>query len=144
MMIIDLDNFKMVNDTFGHLFGNVVLAESCCADAVDIPSRRYPFRIGGDEFLVYMNDISSKMGPVIRAEQLIGGIRGVLREKLGSFVLSCSIGLSFTSRRMPVNFRICSTAATRRCIRQRHREKIGMRSMIKLSWSSGETPLGIH
>ncbi len=56
----------MVNDTFGHLFGNVVLAEICCADAVDIPSSGDILsRIGGDEFLVYMNDISSKMGPVI-------------------------------------------------------------------------------
>lgn len=95
MMIIDLDNFKMVNDTFGHLFGNVVLAEVAAQMRLIFRPGDILSRIGGDEFLVYMNDISSKNGPCNRAEQLIGGIRGVLREKLGSFVLSCSIGLAY-------------------------------------------------
>lgn len=95
MMIIDLDNFKMVNDTFGHLFGNVVLAEVAAQMRLIFRPGDILSRIGGDEFLVYMNDISSKNGPCNRAEQLIEGIRGVLREKLGSFVLSCSIGLAY-------------------------------------------------
>ena len=95
MMIIDLDNFKLVNDTFGHLFGNAVLAEVAAQMRLIFRPGDILARIGGDEFLVYMNDISSKNGPCNRAEQLIGGIRGVLREKLGSFVLSCSIGLAY-------------------------------------------------
>jgi len=52
IMIIDLDHFKRINDTYGHLFGDVVLKSTaaCIRDTV----RTYDIvgRIGGEEFLV--------------------------------------------------------------------------------------------
>lgn len=61
MMILDIDYFKHVNDTFGHLKGNDILLEvtkvlNRFTNQEDIVSR-----IGGDEFLIYMSDDRSSM-----------------------------------------------------------------------------------
>ncbi len=54
VLLIDLDRFKEINDTFGHQVGDLVLVaasdriRSCCEDA-DLPAR-----VGGDEFAVFL------------------------------------------------------------------------------------------
>lgn len=60
LLFIDLDNFKMVNETYGHQRGDAllrlvgtILKETCRRS--DIPSR-----FGGDEFLIYLNDCAEK------------------------------------------------------------------------------------
>ena len=55
LMIIDLDNFKMVNDTFGHLSGDHVLKE--VADILRVHGKHeYVCRMAGDEFLLFVRD----------------------------------------------------------------------------------------
>ena len=91
-IIIDLDNFKYVNDTFGHMFGDDVLSKvaEILKEAVD--DKGVVGRIGGDEMLIILENISSE-----------NEIRGILRTirsnvewaykgKLTSLILSCSIG----------------------------------------------------
>ncbi len=53
LMIVDVDNFKEYNDTYGHMFGDIVLIEIASAIKDFIGDRGYVSRIGGDEFLVY-------------------------------------------------------------------------------------------
>jgi diguanylate cyclase (GGDEF)-like protein len=52
MIIIDIDNFKFINDTYGHLHGDGVLRE--CADILKKCVRKSDFlcRYGGDEFII--------------------------------------------------------------------------------------------
>jgi len=50
-MLIDLDHFKTVNDTFGHAVGDAVLVEVAARWARDIPGGAIA-RLGGDEFAV--------------------------------------------------------------------------------------------
>jgi diguanylate cyclase (GGDEF)-like protein len=52
VLIADLDHFKQVNDTYGHLIGDVVLREA--AKRLREAARRYDHvgRIGGEEFLI--------------------------------------------------------------------------------------------
>lgn len=59
-IIIDCDNFKDINDTFGHLTGDRVLKN--ISASLESVFRRSDIigRIGGDEFCVYIHDISSK------------------------------------------------------------------------------------
>ncbi len=52
MLIVDIDNFKDLNDTYGHAFGDVVLVEFVSAVKKLLGSDGYIARIGGDEFLV--------------------------------------------------------------------------------------------
>ena len=60
LMIIDIDNFKDINDTKGHLFGDSVLTE--VAKCISGVSRRSDVvsRIGGDEFLVFLIGVSGQ------------------------------------------------------------------------------------
>lgn len=54
MMIIDLDNFKQINDSYGHMFGDAVLTEISSQLQRLFRTGDVIVRIGGDEFLVYM------------------------------------------------------------------------------------------
>ena len=73
LLMIDLDNFKAINDNFGHAFGDAVLREA--ADAIRSVFRPTDAisRIGGDEFLVFLEGVSAseilsrKAGEVVRA-----------------------------------------------------------------------------
>jgi diguanylate cyclase (GGDEF)-like protein len=69
VVLIDIDHFKKVNDTFGHLAGDTVLRE---VSAIFMRSlRRYDCvgRYGGEEFLVILPDCAIETA-LVRAEQL--------------------------------------------------------------------------
>ncbi len=52
LMVVDLDKFKEVNDTFGHSVGDKVLQKTANALVDSFRSNDFVFRIGGDEFVV--------------------------------------------------------------------------------------------
>lgn len=55
LVIIDLDNFKMVNDTFGHMMGDYVLKQ--VADVLRMHQKEHIVcRMAGDEFLLFVRD----------------------------------------------------------------------------------------
>lgn len=58
LCIIDLDNFKMVNDTYGHLTGDRVLKE--VADILKVHGKNeYVCRMAGDEFMIFVRDATT-------------------------------------------------------------------------------------
>jgi diguanylate cyclase (GGDEF)-like protein len=57
-MLIDCDDFKQVNDRFGHAVGDVVLQQLAKSIVVSIRVTDYASRIGGDEFVVLLVDLS--------------------------------------------------------------------------------------
>jgi len=70
LYIMDIDNFKSINDTLGHSLGDRVLAElakhlSAAARESDVVGR-----IGGDEFMVFLKDIRNTETIAIKAEEL--------------------------------------------------------------------------
>ena len=58
ILMIDADHFKVVNDTYGHLFGDYVLKEIGELITAELRSTDRIFRYGGEEFLVIMNEIT--------------------------------------------------------------------------------------
>ena len=69
VMMVDVDHFKQVNDTYGHLIGDQVLR--CVVNVVKhrIRAQDIVGRYGGEEFLVVLTDISTR-GALKLAEQL--------------------------------------------------------------------------
>lgn len=95
VMFLDVDNFKMVNDRHGHLFGDEVL----CRIANEI-SKQFRIddivcRIGGDEFLIIMRNIKDSRLPLMKADELRAGIEKLGLEADVQVPLSISVGVSF-------------------------------------------------
>lgn len=93
MFIIDIDNFKGINDTFGHTFGDTVISD--IAEIIKQMFRENDVvgRIGGDEFFVLMKNVPVEKA-ALKAEELCGRLSkeysgGEIRRKI-----STSIGMS--------------------------------------------------
>ena len=89
LFMVDVDNFKQINDTYGHARGDAILIQT----AADIKSAfrqgDVVGRIGGDEFVIFMQGASDQATAAIKAEQLL--------ERLSSReegALSVSIGIA--------------------------------------------------
>ena len=94
LLMIDIDNFKQVNDTKGHLFGDAFLAELASVLRGRTRSTDVVGRIGGDEFMVYLRAIGTPQAAEKKAEQILETIRSLLADDKLPIVVSCSIGLS--------------------------------------------------
>lgn len=100
LLIIDLDNFKGINDTLGHMAGDRVL--SCVADKMreTFRSQDYLGRIGGDEFAVYFTfqhktDIEERRAVIrSRVEHFCKAIGMIAEEMTWNAKISCSIGIA--------------------------------------------------
>ena len=93
---IDLDNFKEINDRFGHAAGDEVLKVLSARMSKCIRSSDLLVRLGGDEFgIVFNNPIRENDGVVRRLEDVRAAVsRPVLVE--GSEILAtCSMGIAF-------------------------------------------------
>jgi diguanylate cyclase (GGDEF)-like protein/PAS domain S-box-containing protein len=94
LLYLDLDNFKFVNDTLGHLAGDKVLVE--VTEMLDLRNRKSDLlaRIGGDEFAILLYDVEKDQ--VLKAAE---AYRKLLDEYIfkyeGSVVqIGCSIGVT--------------------------------------------------
>ncbi len=65
VLFIDLDRFKMVNDTYGHLIGSKLLAEIGYAMKSHLRLIDYAFRYGGDEFVILLPQTSKESATVV-------------------------------------------------------------------------------
>ena len=66
LIIIDVDSFKSINDTYGHAEGDAILKSVAALLVNAFRSVDYVFRIGGDEFAVIMIDMNSGLQYTIR------------------------------------------------------------------------------
>jgi diguanylate cyclase len=69
LLLVDIDRFKQINDTYGHLFGDQVLRAAARVIAACVKGRDVAVRFGGDEFLVLLPDTPVE-GAMAVAEQI--------------------------------------------------------------------------
>ena len=74
LMLLDLDGFKSINDTFGHKVGDRVLAEVGRRIRAALPAEADVARLGGDEFAVMLPRDGAHLAPAATAEQLIAAV----------------------------------------------------------------------
>lgn len=105
LLIIDVDNFKQVNDRFGHMVGDKVLTGAAAKIKKLFRSHDIVGRVGGDEFLVLMKDVPDSEIVKKRCEQLIEAFSEINCEQLEKGTLGCSVGVAQTS--------VCGTSYNR-------------------------------
>jgi diguanylate cyclase (GGDEF)-like protein len=76
-VMIDLDHFKAVNDTYGHTMGDSVLAATGGYLAGQLRSSDISCRFGGEEFCIVMPN-TSRAGAVLRMQTLLAGYRQLI------------------------------------------------------------------
>lgn len=95
MLMIDIDNFKAVNDQLGHKMGDHVITVVAGVIASQFDDTDYVGRIGGDEFVVFIRDVRSQDIVRRKTHDLVQAIR--IKENLTiPENVSLSIGLVFT------------------------------------------------
>jgi len=96
MLIIDLDNFKQINDRFGHMFGDAVLLQVSKELQRLFRSHDIISRIGGDEFLVFMQNVPDLELVEKRCGKLLSNFNQLFPEQLQNSPLGCSIGIALS------------------------------------------------
>ena len=99
MLIIDVDHFKEVNDTYGHDTGDMVLKKVGAALTASFRLEDCICRIGGDEFAVIMRQMDSSLKHVVR--QKIENVQRKLNMPDDLPHVSLSIGAAFTDDEGP-------------------------------------------
>ncbi len=100
LILIDLDHFKNINDTYGHNVGDLVLKRLASVLQAHFRSDDYVCRIGGDEFAVIMKDTGSALRDLI-AEK-IHHVNMLMQSPTDNTpVASLSAGVAFGDRKNP-------------------------------------------
>lgn len=94
MIMIDLDHFKSVNDTFGHAAGDMILEEAGKKLGESFKGRDIVGRMGGDEFLVFMTDIKGAEDAVGISAKLNNILTRPINNTQGSVTVTASIGIA--------------------------------------------------
>lgn len=95
---LDIDNFKEVNDTFGHLYGDAVLSETAKKIQKLCRSDTLIGRLGGDEFVAFFPRLQSEEVLMHAAERLQSALVNTYTSGSHMVKTSVSMGISFYPR----------------------------------------------
>ena len=100
LILIDVDYFKQVNDTYGHAVGDRVLKRVADLMKASFRSVDILCRIGGDEFVVVMTRVNSSMSQLVKDK--ITRINDLLQHPKDDLPpVSLSVGVAFSDRKNP-------------------------------------------
>lgn len=94
-LMLDIDNFKQINDTFGHATGDELLGTVAQKLQATFREQDLIGRMGGDEFAVFLVDINDRDTVVNRARRLGEELDIQVEEGGYTAHISCSIGITF-------------------------------------------------
>lgn len=98
VMVCDIDDFKNVNDTYGHLLGDTVLAEMASLFITNLRKTDMAARFGGEEFVILLPDT-----PLVKAKVVADKLRKEVNNlrfatKDGLLDITITIGISSTEQ----------------------------------------------
>ncbi|MBA6350630.1 MULTISPECIES: sensor domain-containing diguanylate cyclase [unclassified Colwellia] len=94
LLFIDLDKFKIINDTKGHAFGDQVLVEVSLRLKQSIRNSDTVARIGGDEFVILLENMIDKSNVDSVIKTIMDTISRPFKINDEKLTVSCSIGVS--------------------------------------------------
>lgn len=99
LLYIDIDRFKSINDTLGHSAGDRLLHEVAQRIASCVRDTDTVGRMGGDEFVVLLNGITSPQGAMIVADKILAALRWPFELTEGPMSVAASIGVAIFPER---------------------------------------------
>ncbi len=97
VLLLDLDDFKAVNDTAGHEAGDAVLVAVAQRLETSVRPADTVARLGGDEFVVFMEDVEGRRDVLPVAERLLRRLREPIEWRDEQFTVGGSVGVTFTA-----------------------------------------------
>jgi diguanylate cyclase (GGDEF)-like protein/PAS domain S-box-containing protein len=97
VMFVDLDHFKVINDSLGHGSGDAVIGQAAKRLEGAIRGRDVLARLGGDEFAVLLQDVDSDDEVVEAARRVMEAFRPPFRIGAREVALSASLGIAWAS-----------------------------------------------
>ncbi len=94
LCIIDADNFKQVNDTFGHAMGDVVIKNLATGLARIFRSDDIVGRVGGDEFIVYIKNMPKLRPLLLKMDTVQDFFKQTFEDGNMKVSISSSIGIA--------------------------------------------------
>ena len=94
VLFLDLDGFKVINDSLGHTVGDELLVAVCKRLARCLAPEDTIARFGGDEFVVLLPDVADVAGAIAVADRLLGELHAPVRVSDRDVFVSASLGLA--------------------------------------------------
>src|SRR5690554_1584964 len=94
LLFLDLDEFKVINDSLGHTLGDQILTEVARRLLKVIRTGDIVCRLGGDEFAVLSHDFESQDAIVLLAKRILDELSRAFVVNGGDYIISASIGIA--------------------------------------------------
>jgi len=118
LMIFDVNNLKVVNDTLGHKQGDIFLKNTADILAQHIGDAGPLYRIGGDEFATVLGDNGES-----ESERILTGIRAEVSPVLKNQLFSCASGAATYDKNIDRNLRDVFSRADHAMYNEKRRQK---------------------
>src|SRR5262249_20925886 len=97
VLFIDVDRFKVVNDSLGHAYGDDLLVAVAARLRASLRETDTVARLGGDEFVVLLEDLSHEGIALEVADKILEGMRRPFVLAGREFFVTASIGLAMSA-----------------------------------------------
>ena len=104
LILLDVDHFKSINDTFGHGVGDQVIIKVANSLKSTFREHDIVFRLGGDEFSAYAQEVQTKKIANQIINRFISNLETIVIPELGDRTITASIGATIIKPGEPVNF----------------------------------------
>jgi len=93
VLFLDLDRFKIINDTKGHTVGDLILQKVAARIEMAVQNEGFVSRQGGDEFIILLKDIDKEKVSVV-AQHILNEFSAPIEVNCQEFFVTPSIGIS--------------------------------------------------
>lgn len=100
VLFVDLDRFKMINDSLGHAIGDELLSAIALRLSGCLRPNDTIARLGGDEFVILLEDVKTQDNVVVIAERILQELSAPFNLGGHEIFTSASIGITFSNTQM--------------------------------------------